>query len=190
MGKQRTSNIIQTNTLPALRFAGNPGVTTSRDRGSGLLPALWPRASPAAQGSTPRSQPEGSQDTRDGNRSRVQRPCPQRRRGKLHTVRFHESVKARSLCCPSSPNRTRCAGLRLGAGMRQGAVTPRCIVLTRSQLQKWRQPRAGRCALSSERRSRNGFTGVPPAGKGPLSSENGRKRSPAPTGVLCATEQI
>ena len=31
-GGQRTPNIIQPDTLPALRFAGTPGITTSRDR--------------------------------------------------------------------------------------------------------------------------------------------------------------
>lgn len=72
----------------------------------------------------------------------------------------------------------------------QGMVTQSCIVLTRSQFQKWRQPCAGRCSLSSEHRSRNSFTGVPPAGKGPVSPESRRKQLPAPTGMLCLSEQI
>lgn len=41
-------------------------------------------------------------------------------------------------------------------------------------ISKWRQPRAGRCSLSSEHRSRNGFTGVPLTGKVPVSPESGR----------------
>lgn len=61
--------------------------------------------------------------------------CPQRRRGKLRIIRFHAGVKAHSLRCPSSPNRTRFAGLRFGWEMRQGAVTLCCIVLTIAQFQ-------------------------------------------------------
>lgn len=153
MGKQRTPNIIQTNILPALRFAGNPGITTSRDRGSGLPPALWHRASPAAWGCAPRSQPEGSQDTRSRSAAEFSGPCQQQ-------------------------------PVRVGYGY------PKLYRTDPFAISKWRQPRAGRCSLSSERRSRNGFTGVPLTGKVPVSPENGRKQLPAPTGILCLSEQI
>ena len=39
----------------------------------------------------------------------------ERRRSKLHILRFCASAKAHSFRCSSSPNRTRCAGLRFGA---------------------------------------------------------------------------
>ena len=44
------------------------------------------------------------------------RPCSPFRRNKLRILRFRASAKAASLRCSSSPNRTRCVGLRFGAG--------------------------------------------------------------------------
>ncbi len=43
----------------------------------------------------------------------VETGTPPRRR-KLHIPRFRLKPKTRSFCCSSSPNRTRCAGLRFG----------------------------------------------------------------------------
>ena len=156
-GGQRTPNISQIDTLSALRFAGVPGTTTSRDRvvgasstslasgfaKSSLIPLLllshkvirlcggpiiapppapWHRASPAAQGSASRSQPEESQDTRGLRRSRVQRPCPQRRRGKFHIPRFRLCRKLVHFTAP--PLQIEPAALGFDLGLEHDRVNP------------------------------------------------------------------
>lgn len=76
MGTHSTMKQSMPNTLPALRFAGAQGATTSEAVAADSPPAPWHSASPAVQGSTPRSQPEGSQDTRGETCSRIKRQCP------------------------------------------------------------------------------------------------------------------
>ena len=120
-GGQRTPNIIQSDTLPALRFAGTPGITTSRDRGSSPIP-LRPGIVPV-------------------RRRRAALPDPSRRDYRTHAAYAAAEFNGR---VNSNP---------LGQGM----VTPRCIVLTRLQLQKWRQPCARQCSSFAGYRSRNGF---------------------------------
>lgn len=77
MGRRTPGNQMPIPT-PALRCAGDFG--TDRLRACGSRPTL---PTPAlcrfgrGEGAIPRSQPEGSKDTRGPSRSRVQRPCPQ-----------------------------------------------------------------------------------------------------------------
>ncbi len=113
-------------------------------------------------------------------RSRVRRPCVRRRR-KLRIVRFRASARA-SLCCGSSPNRTRYAGLRFGFGERQGFSPHTTIVLNVINNRDSRPPfavqRPGSLAPQ-----------VPPANTGPekqpVPRENRWKRQTMPTGELC-----
>lgn len=64
---------------PRFEVCGGVGWITSEAAGSELTLSRSP--TPCRSGSVreahPRSQPEGSQDTCDGNRSRVERSCPQ-----------------------------------------------------------------------------------------------------------------
>ena len=61
---------------------------------------------------------------------------------------------------------------------RQGRVnlTPRCIILTCSQLQKWRQTHIVHCSPLAVPSHFNGFAGIRLAGKRPVSTEAGRKQ--------------
>ena len=112
-------------TLPALRFAGAQGWITSEAVGSGLA-SHCSGAAPVRQRESPLTLDPGRRDQRTPaafRRSRVQRQRVRRCR-KLRIVRSHVNVEAHSLRCSSSPNRTRCAGLRFGSGMRQGSAAP------------------------------------------------------------------
>ena len=54
-------------------------------------------------------------------------------RSKLRIVRFRIHAKAHSLRCSSSPNRTRCAGLRFGFGCRPKSCASKVFALSTSR---------------------------------------------------------
>ncbi len=154
-GGQRTPNISQIDTLSALRFAGVPGTTTSRDRvvgasstslasgfaKSSLIPLLLlsPQSHSTLRGPHYCPTPcalASCQSGGAGQRIPISaggitghtRPTPQPSSAAVSTASSGQVPypslptlpKARSFHCPSSPNRTRCAGLRFGLGARQG----------------------------------------------------------------------
>ena len=57
-------------------------------------------------------------------------------------------------------------------------LTPRCIILTCSQLQKWRQTHIVHCSPLAVPSHFNGLAGIRLAGKRPVSAETGRKQPP------------
>ena len=59
-----------------------------------------------------------------------------RRRSKLRIVCFRIHAKAHSLRCSSSPNRTRCAGLRFGFGTGDRVLPHTAFVLTWFKIKK------------------------------------------------------
>lgn len=103
------------NTLPALRFAGAPGLITSGTAGRG--------PTPLCSGAAPVRQPGDAH------------PDPGRRDHRTHVA------DATAGCSAAA-----------STAARQGRVysTQRCIILTHSQLQIWRQPQATQCTMPAD----------------------------------------
>ena len=105
---------------------------------------------------------------------RAAHPDPSRRDHRTHAM----SITAEfSGLCPQPPVKGRVN------------LTPRCIILTCSQLQKWRQTHIVHCSPLAVPSHFNGLAGVRLAGKRPVSTETGRKHRPTPTGELRPPEQ-
>ena len=102
----------------------------------------------------PDPQPGGSNDTRGWWRTsptvaEFSGCVSSRRRSKLRIVRFRIHAKAHSLRCSSSPNRTRCAGLRFGFGTGDRVLPHTAFVLTWFKIKK-RQASASRALRTLE----------------------------------------